>query len=672
MACRSALPLLLSLGLSVLSACSGESENEPSPTPNDSPSPVESPTPDETPKPTAAPSPTPMAQPLELTLLHLNDHHSHLRSETLTYDVGELELSAVADAAGSPLLEVELSYGGFPLLVSLFDELEQSSEHVLKLHAGDALTGTLYYTLFEGEADALMMNHVCFDAFTIGNHEFDNGDAGLSLFLDDLAMGGCDTPALAANIVPGSSSPLAEGYLRPYHIAEVDGQQVGIIGIATAQKTKNSSSPDPDTEFLDEAETAQQYIDTLSTMGINKIVVLSHFGYENDLVLASQLSGVDVIVDGDSHSLLGDEDLSKLGFSVVGEYPTRVQDASGNPVCVVQAWEYAHLLGRLDVRFDAAGEVTACDGSPLLPIDQSAITYGYKDESGVTSTKTLNEADTALVLESLAAIDEVVPVLPDADVTQDLSAYDEQVEELEQTVIGSVAEVLCLERFPGQARSTLCNVSEIYEHGSDVGDVVAQAFLAVSPTADLCIQNAGGVRVDIADGDFTIADAYTVLPFSNTLVTLELTGEQVIRVLEDALSNHLDDDGSSGSYPYSAGLRYHVNASAAFGSRITGVEVNTRLEGSFTAIDPTAVYTVVTNSFIASGQDGYDTFGEVYSAGLYVDLYTEYAQALIDYLESLTLQGKQLENRPVEQASTQSYTGRDGCNHSERSDCTGY
>jgi 5'-nucleotidase len=55
---------------------------------------------------------------------------------------------------------------------------------VLKLHAGDALTGDLYFTQSEGQADAALMNTVCFDAFTLGNHEFDGADAGLVKFID--------------------------------------------------------------------------------------------------------------------------------------------------------------------------------------------------------------------------------------------------------------------------------------------------------------------------------------------------------------------------------------------------------------------------------------------------------------------------------------------------------
>ncbi|MCB9795261.1 MAG: 5'-nucleotidase C-terminal domain-containing protein [Alphaproteobacteria bacterium] len=598
----------------------------------------------------------PEGQPLDVTLLHVNDTHSHISEEDFGFDVSGLGLSVEVG-------EVDVRYGGYPRLIQLFAEREAAVTNPIKLHAGDALTGTLYHTLFGGEADADMMNRVCFDAFELGNHEFDGGDAGLASFLDHLASGSCGTPVLAANVSPGEDSPLASGYLLPYTVLTVEGQSVGLIGLDIAQKTMASSSPDDGTVLLDERTTAQQYIDELEGQGVDKIILVTHYTFEGDLALAASLSGVDVIVGGDSHSLLGGDGLSQAGFNVVGDYPTQVDNLDGQPVCVVQAWEYAHLMGELSVSFDAEGVVSACAGHPWLPFDGANFAH---DEG------TLSSADAALVTAALEALEGFVAVEADADALAALAVYDEQVGELENAIIGDVAEDLCLERFPGQGRSTICDVSETQAHGSDISNLVAKAFMTVSPTADIGIQNAGGVRVDLASGDFSIGDAYTLLPFSNTLVTLEMSGAQVVTMLEDALSNALDDGGSSGSYPYASGLRYDVDASQAEGSRVSNVEVNPRVAGTWQPINPSATYTVVTNNFIASGQDGYDTFGVVFDAGDYIDLYTEYAQGMVDYVNLLTTAGLDIERLPLEEYSTKSYVGRDGCDHSARSDCEGY
>lgn len=603
---------------------------------------------------------------LDLTILHMNDHHSHIAKDDFDLDVTGLGLTTTIDG-GNPLEEVTVNYGGFPMLVSLFDTLEGQSENVLKLHSGDAITGTLYYSLFKGQADAAMMNQVCFDAFALGNHEFDDGDSGLANFLNWLNSTACETPTLAANVVPGATSAVSSGYIQPYTIVEKNGHKIGIIGIDIAGKTVNSSSPDATTEFLDETTTAQQYIDELTAMSVNHIVLMTHYQYENDLELAAALTGVDVIVGGDSHTLLGDSTFSDLGFNPIADYPAEVTDLDGNKVCVVQAWEYAHIMGKLDVSFDENGVVTACGGHPYMPIE-AEISYEHADDD----ERVLSGADYTAVIASLTSHPEVVVTPSDATTQMMLETFDADVEALQQTIIGTVADDLCLERFPGQGRSNLCDVSATYVYGSDISNIVAKAFLTVTPTADIAIQNGGGVRVDVAAGDYSIGDAFSLLPFSNTLVTLEMTGQQIVDVLEEALANTLDNDGSSGSYPYASGLRFSVDASQPQGSRVSNLEVNSRVAGDWTAIDLATTYTVVTNDFIASGRDGYTTFGEVFEAGDYVDTYTEYAQGFIDYVESLTNAAQQVRKLPAAEYSTQNYIGRDGCDHGTNNDCVGY
>lgn len=606
-----------------------------------------------------------------LTILHINDHHSHLEADDFDFDVSSLGLTAT-DSNGDPVSEVELQYGGFPLLVSLFQQqekqLNKKGKNYLKIHAGDAITGTLFYTLFEGQADAVMMNQICFDAFALGNHEFDDGDTGLANFLTDLKDGPCSTPVLAANVIPGADSAIKRGFIQPFTIKRFGREKVGIIGIDIAQKTKESSNPDEGTEFLDEQATAQFYINVLRYIyRVNKIVLVTHYQYENDIALASQLHGVDVIVGGDSHSLLGGENLETLGFNPVGDYPTKVTDAAGNKVCIVQAWEYAHLMGKLNIKFDYFGRVKSCGGKPIIPVEKD--NYIYASASG---DALLEGEDANKVTAAIKAFKELKPLKTDQETTEILSVFNEQVEELSQQVIGSVAEDLCLERFPGQGRSTICDVAATYVNGSDISNIVAKAFLTVTPTADISIQNGGGVRVDVSAGDYTIADAFTLLPFSNTLVTLDMTGQQIIDVLEEALANTLDNGGSSGSYPYASGLRYDIDASAPFGSRVSNVEVNVRVAGTWAAIDTATTYTVVTNDFIASGRDGYETFGEVFSAGNFVDTFTEYAQGFIDYVELLEANGESLSKLPLDEYSTQNYIGRDGCNHSTDASCVSY
>jgi 5'-nucleotidase len=104
---------------------------------------------------------------------------------------------------------------------------------------------------------------------------------------------------------------------------------------------------------------------------VNKIVLMSHLGYAADQALAPQLDGVDVIIGGDSHTLLGPDSMKGFGLSPAGAYPTAATDKAGRPVCIAQAWQYAYAVGALDVSFDAAGQVAQCSGKPQVLVGDS-------------------------------------------------------------------------------------------------------------------------------------------------------------------------------------------------------------------------------------------------------------------------------------------------------------
>ena len=114
-----------------------------------------------------------------------------------------------------------------------------------------------------------------------------------------------------------------------------------------------------------------------------------------------QLRGVDVMVGGDRHTLLGDTDkLSVVPGSVpAGAYPTEVTNLDGKTVCVVQAWHYAHAVGKLSVSFDANGDVTSCSGGPVFPVADSS-TYVTTPPWGQTGNP-LSAEDQALVVAKL-------------------------------------------------------------------------------------------------------------------------------------------------------------------------------------------------------------------------------------------------------------------------------
>ena len=109
-----------------------------------------------------------------------------------------------------------------------------------------------------------------------------------------------------------------------------------------------------------------------------------------------------------------------------------------------------------------------------------------------------------------------------------------------------------------------------------MAQVVAEAFLRGSRRADFALQNAGGVRVPVPAGELTMNTAFTVLPYNNVLVELDLTGAEVLAALEDGVANHLDRGQSNGSHPYAAGLRWDLDMSQPAGRRFSNVQVRDR------------------------------------------------------------------------------------------------
>ncbi|AOA57836.1 bifunctional metallophosphatase/5'-nucleotidase [Acinetobacter larvae] len=591
-------------------------------------------------------------KPLEVNILHINDSHSHLDEETL-----QLLLETSAGTRES----IQVSNGGFARVAAFINELAGTEKNPIKIHAGDALTGDLYFTLKEGEAEADLMNTVCFDSFTLGNHEFDNADAGLKKFIDFLNnKGNCKnkTQVLSANVQFGASSPLYKSDLvKPYTIIEREGQKIALIGLTIADKTKNASRPNADTIFHDERVTAQKYIDQLKQQGINKIIVQSHLGYGLEQELARQLSGVDVIVGGDSHTLLADSKLKNYGISPEGNYPTLLKNKDGDQVCVVQAWQYAYVVGQLKVNFDADGKVSNCQGRANVLIDDNF-------KRSAKDAMVLNSQELAMIRQDVAQSNTLKIVKPDPYALRILEPYSIAKALLGQEKVAIAEDNLCLRRVPGSSKDTsrsvlgdVCNKSDfIHQHGGDVQQLVAEAFLQQGKKyfkADISIQNGGGVRVDLPKGNITVEKIYTVLPFKNTLVQLKATGQEIKAVLEDAMDAVVKNN--SGSYPYAGGLTWHVDLTQAKGQRISNLQVR-NAQGQYQALNPNQYYQVITINFLADGQDFYSSFKNI-TGDRRVDVGLDYAEAFLQYIENLAGNkgAKQLKRLATEQYSTQRY-----------------
>lgn len=582
---------------------------------------------------------------IELNIAHINDHHSHLDAD------GKQEI----DVNGATYYA---DRGGFARVSQLFADLaaQYGNGNFFKLHAGDALTGTSYYSYYQGAADADMMNTVCFDAFELGNHEFDDSDANLRNFIDRLHNGSCQTPVLGANVKPKIGTPLAEKavdeVIKPYIIKTTkEGVNVGIIGINIKGKTQNSSRPLDTTELLEEKTTAQNYINELKNKGIEHIILLTHQGYGEDQALAIQLTGVDIIIGGDSHTLLGDFSryntaTTSASLTTQGSYPTITRNKDGETVCIGQAWEYAKAVGLMQVKFDTKGAVASCGGSTIVPVSQQltqydAMTKQYQPVSTALNQSYLNQY--LIGKADFGTKSVIYPIQENAQAVQVLKGYKDQLDTKLAEKIGIAADTFCLVRVPGTSQSAGvagCENSANLARGSDAAQLVAKVFLNASLRADFSLQNAGGVREPLVAGEITNKTANNILPFSNTLVNLSITGSQVVAALEDAVQNASfgvsGEKPSTGAHPYADGLRWNLQLNQPRGSRVKSIEVRDRKTGTWSPIDMNKTYIMVTNDYIASGKDGYATLAEVSKDPSKVeDTKLLYTHSLIDYIKSV-------------------------------------
>lgn len=251
----------------------------------------------------------------DLTILHMNDTHSHIDPER------------TGDYAGR---------GGVIEQAAFIDEVraERGKRNVLLMHAGDFGQGTSYFTELGGDVEIDVLNAMKFDVVCLGNHEFDNG-------IDELArrLSNLDAPVVCANY-DFSNTPLKK-LVKPYVILKKAGKKIGVIGLLANVADVVDSGIAAQLQFQDPAEVAARYAKYLKDEKDCDIVIcLTHLGYEGepytDRELAAAINDVDIIVGGHSHTLL--------------EKAKVVKNPEGDDVLVVTDWKWGLNVGMLTVK----------------------------------------------------------------------------------------------------------------------------------------------------------------------------------------------------------------------------------------------------------------------------------------------------------------------------------
>ena len=517
--------------------------------------------------------PVAMAQGGEytLTVLHTND----VNARVLQFHQYGISCDEEDAAAGK-------CFGGVARRATKVDEIRAEGGNLILVDAGDQFQGTLFYNEYKGEAAQRFMNALGYDAMAVGNHEFDDGPGVLGSFIR-----GADFPVLSANI-DVTQEPKLAGLVKPYTVLEVGGEKIGLIG-CTVEDTGNLSRPGPNVVFNSIETSVAAAVLELEGVGVNKIVLLSHTGFDRDKQLAAAVDGIDVIVSGHVNTYLSNTD-----EDAEGPYPVVVDSPSGNPVLIVSDFTWGKYLGRLDVTFDANGVSVSWQGNPIT-------------------------------------LDASVP--QDPDILAEALALNEPLEALRSELIGSAAVDLDGDR--DSCRFGECNV------GNMITDAVMRTTAAEG--TEIAYLNGGSIRASIPAGDVSRGDVLEVLPFGNTITTLEMTGADVWLALENGVSRAENPENEgTGRFLQVAGLRYIWSPNLPVGSRVISVDVKSP-DGTFSPIELDAVYKVATNNYVRGEGDGPDVSTE--KAINPYDLGPTLAESLADYIAAHSPVATEVEGR---------------------------
>jgi 5'-nucleotidase/2',3'-cyclic-nucleotide 2'-phosphodiesterase/3'-nucleotidase/5'-nucleotidase len=499
--------------------------------------------------------------------------------------------------------------------VTAVKEVRAKKPNALLVDAGDVFSGTLYFNEFKGQADLQFMNLMGYDVMTFGNHEFDLGSSsdGHKALVDFIK--GAKFSFVSANVDFSKdakftglfsdliSSDPKNGKIYNGIIKEINGEKVGIFGLTTAE-TKDISSPGS-IEFEDYIAEAKKAVKAFEDKGVNKIIALTHIGYDdnpaydNDLILAKSVAGIDVIVGGHSHT--------QLDQPIVVDKNTAGQ--AKDKTIIVQAYQYNDYLGTLDVTFNPQGVVIAHNGALLKVADYA------EDANAVTILK----------------------------------PFKDKVDAVSKSETGATATV-ALEN-PRDNGDTA--KPSVRKNETPLGNVITDGMLAKAKQYNsnviMALQNGGGIRTAINQGPITVGEVISVLPFGNTLATVTLTGAELKQTLEKSVSLYPLENGG---FLHVSGAKVEFDSSKPAGQRIVKISYKDA-QNNYIEIQDNLTYTIATNAFTAKGGDGFDVLKKAYEEGRVTDLGLSDWENLAEHLKFLVNVNPKVEGRIVDVANSQ-------------------
>ena len=374
--------------------------------------------------------------------------------------------------------------GGVARRRAIYDKLRANNPNTVLIHAGDAVQGTLFFSLYRGEVEYALMDTLGYDAIILGNHEFDNGMEELAAHYRNV-----DAVKMSANY-DFSATPL-DGLFQPYWIKAVGDKRIGFFGINVnpAGLIADMNCKDLGYRFApDVADATARYLKEVQ--GVDYAIMVSHIGYSsyeptepNDTLIIGHSHYIDMVISSHSHTTV-----------TPGSGMDRIANADGKLIPIGQNGKSGKLVATYDLDLET-GKIVYNH----IPVDASW------DEAASRYTA-MNEW---------------------------LDHYRHGVDSIMNNPIGTSA------RFMKNSSHAAQNWV------SDAAMDITKELSGIK-NIDCAIMNKGGIRVDMPQGTVTEGTLGSMFPFDNRFVVLEMSGTTLIESIKlmcgrggDAVSKEL-------------------------------------------------------------------------------------------------------------------------------------
>lgn len=472
--------------------------------------------------------------------------------------------------------DVHGAIGEYAKVAALKQAYQAAGAYVLLADAGDFIQGDPTVSASQGKTAIELMNLAGYDVAAPGNHEFDYGYPNLKTL-----AGEADFPILAANVRYDNAAALGDQTT----FTTTDGKKIGIFGLDTPE-TATKAHPDKikGVSFLAAQEMfdcAQAQVDALKADGCDYIICLGHLGIDAEstgnrsIDLLEKVTGIDVFIDGHSHSTLEEIKEATNGTGKVGD---TVLTSTGTKLANV---------GMVDISPD-----------------------------GTISTSSLTTSE--------------LTVTPDAKVAARAEEIQKEIDADYGTVFAKTEVALDGEK--ANVRTGETNLGDL------IADAMLWQAGLLDEGVDAAVTNGGGIRASIAAGDITKKDINTVLPFGNTLYVVKVTGAELLEALEastyctpEAIGGFPQVAGIE--FTVNTGAQFDTKElypGSTYGKPASINRVMIQTVGG-EAFNPEETYTIVTNDFMGAGGDTYYAFKAAssgYDSGVPLD------EVVMDYITS--------------------------------------